>query len=554
MARRRRWTLLFALLGLLACARDAHKPSVAPSQPRDPSSLTKQPKLVVLIVLDQLGQWVWEKYLPLLPEDGGLRQAEQRGSSLRASYPYANTATAPGHATLATGVTPSVHGIVANEVYEPDLGSRPIVDDGRHAVIGGRERYAAPTMLRAPTVADMLHERSGGSSQILALSMKARSAVLSVGRQADLALFYDLDAGGLTTSTYYAPKGVLPDWLSRFNAQVPIAQRLGVWEPADPSLLREHLGPDEGPGEGQVFGWSSSFPHAPRIATEPLEAFCFTPQATELLFETALAAVEARNLGGGDWPDFLVLSVSGTDLVGHVWGPSSWEYADTLLRTDKALSRFVEHLERRGPVAFVLTSDHGVAPMPESLHRSGGSAGRLGGAELVRRAEAIADEVLGPGDWIAAYVPPLLSYTNEGKSRRQELGEALAARLPELEAIHRAYDAQAGHVLSRSEDPLDRLVGASLPLDPPGDLYVVTSPHWFDELSQTPGQGSNHGTPWPYDRRVPVLMWGTGIERFRSDHTFDTRQVATTLANLLRVPPPSGAPKSPLPGLAPPSH
>lgn len=502
----------------------------------------RAPKLVVLVVLDQFGSWVLSEHLPLLPSDSVIRRAYEDGAFHNAELPYASTQTAPGHASLTTGVSPAVHGIVANSVYDPELGSRRTVDDRKHAVLGNPDRFVSPTQLRAQTVADTLSAATDGRAHIVGISMKARAAVLSVGQKPDLAVFYDSVAREMTTSTYYAPKSRLPEWLQDFNKANPVEPLLQTWEPEDADRWAEHFGPDA--REGEMF---PSFPHDPREADDPWYAFSGTPESSEYLMAAAYAAVKAKRMGMDEVPDFLALGISGTDIVGHVWGARSWEYADNLARIDRALTRFAKLLEVRGPVAFLLTADHGVADLPERAADEGGSGGRLKANELVMNAERAADEALGEGDWIAGYVSPLLTYTASGKARHADLTGALAKALSSLEGVWAAYDARAGQALRSSQQQIDRLVGANLPSDPPGDLYIVSEPGWFDALAAE--GGTNHGTPWDYDRQVPVLMWGTAIERRTSGQVQNALRVATTLAALLDIPPPPGAPKSPLPGV-----
>jgi len=534
------------LIGAPGCATTTPKgatPREKAATPSEaPSQATVAPKLVVLIVLDQLGSWVLDQQLPLLPSGSTIRRAYEDGASHTAEYPYASTQTAPGHASLTTGVPPAVHGIVSNAVYDAELGSRRTVDDRKHAVIGNDDRYVSPTQLRSETVADVLHRETDAKARIVGISIKGRSAVLPVGQKANIAVFYDAVAHGMTTSTYYAPKRSLPAWLRDFRKSNPVEPLLQPWEPAEPDWLQKHLGPDASPGE-----MYPSFPHDPREAPDPWYAFAGTPESSEYLMAAAYAVVKAEKMGVDDVADFLVLSVSGTDIVGHIWGVSSWEYADNLRRIDRALTHFVKLLEARGPVAFVLTGDHGVAELPERAHAEGRAGGRLRGDVLIASAERAADAALGQGDWIAGYVPPLFTYTAAGKAQHNDLTQALRKALPDVDGVKTVYDARDAATLRASGTDMERLVGASLPDDPPGDLYLVTEPGWFDALSEQ--GGTNHGTPWDYDRRVPVLMWGAAVERRTSRDVHDVVRVAATLAALLNVPAPPNAAEGPLPGV-----
>jgi len=531
----------------IACATTAPQTTAtkveeAPPQPEPPSQSSVAPKLVVLIVLDQFGSWVLNEHLPLLPSNSVIRRAYEDGAFHSAAFPFASTQTAPGHASLVTGVTPAVHGIVANSIFDPAMGSRRTVDDRKHAVLGNQKRFVSPSQLRAPTVADVLVTATEGQARVVGLSMKARSAALSVGQKPTAVVFYDSVARAMTTSTYYAPKQRLPDWLRDFNKANPVEPLLQTWEPEDPVRWEQHFGPDARPGE-----MYPAFPHDPRQAEDPFYAFSGTPESSEYLLASAFAVVKAERMGLDEVPDLLVLSVSGTDIVGHVWGPRSWEYADNLARIDRALTRFTKLLENRGPVAFVLTADHGVADMPERAKAEGGSGGRLQGLALLETAKRAAGAALGDGDWVAGYVSPLLTYTAQGKARREELNETLQEAMPTMDGIRATYDATDGASLRASRDEIERLIGATLPDDPPGDLYVLPEQGWFDALAAD--GGTNHGTPWDYDREVPVLMWGTAVERRTSDQVQNVLQVATTLSALLGIPAPAGAPKNPLPGV-----
>jgi hypothetical protein len=507
-----------------------------------PSRSGVAPKLVVLIVLDQFGSWVLNEHLPLLPSESAIRRAYEDGAFHTAAFPYASTQTAPGHASLVTGVTPAQHGIVANSVYDPETGSRRTVDDREHVVLGNPKRFVSPTQLRARTVGDQLIDVTEGKAQVVALSMKARSAALSAGDKPTAVVFYDTVAQGLTTSSYYASGMRLPEWLRDFNKANPVEPLLQVWQPEDPTRWEKHFGPDDRPGE-----MYPAFPHDPTQAEDPFYAFSSTPESSEYLIAAAYAVVKANRMGLDETPDLLVLGISGTDIVGHIWGARSWEYADNLARIDRALTRFARMLQSRGPVAFVLTADHGVADMPERAEADGGSGGRISASRVVEAAETAADEALGLGDWIAGYVPPLLTYTDAGKALRGELTAALKQALPDVDGVRNIYDATQGASLRASRSDVERWIGANLPDDPPGDAYLLTEPGWFDALSED--GGTNHGSPWEYDRQVPVLMWGTAIERRTSDQVQNVLRVATSLAALLGVPAPEGAPSEPLPGV-----
>jgi len=524
---------------LLGCG--ARAPAAAPAA--SATTGDRAPRLVVLVVFDQLAAWVLDAHLPSLPEDGALRRARAEGAYHVGDYPYASTETAPGHATLGTGVTPAVHGIVANAYLERGriVGS---ADDGRSAVIGAPGKFAGPGRLEAPTVGDLLVRATGDRAEVVTLSFKDRAAVFTAGRDADLAVFYDTSRGVFTTSTAYAPDGVLPAWLARYDAEHPTDALLGPWLPEDPTGYEARYGVDDYFAEASCFGGAPAFPYDSRTAPQPYEAHKCTPMATEQLFDLALATVDAMHLGEDEVPDLLVVSVSGIDYVGHAYGPQSWEYADHLARADRALARFASTLAARGPVAFVLTADHGVLPLPERVEGEDVSTGRIPWSEIE---DAVATVPGGPDVW-EGVVPPL-AYLKPEADERPGLREAIRAAIAAAPHMAGVYDTRDGAALRQSADPLERRVGESLPASVPGDLYLVPEYAYFFELPSLGEHGTHHGTPYDYDRQVPILMWGAGITREVSDAPVDQRRVATTLATLLGIDPPAGAPAVPLPGV-----
>lgn len=500
------------------------------------------PRLVVMVVIDQLGQWVLEEHLPLLPADSLLRRAWEHGSRHAVAFPYATTATAAGHATLATGVLPAVHGVHANAIHDPALGRRPTVDDRRHAVIGNPGSYVSPVVLRTGTVGDRLHEATGGEAVIVGISMKARAAVLATGASADLAVFYDDDIPAMTTSTWYRPEGTLPSWLEKFNRERPVHTEFTTWRrAADSPCVR-----DDAPGEGPFVGWDAVFPHAPEDSRKPDKAFGYSAVSTPYLFAAVRSAIDAEGLGADAVPDLLVLGVSATDRIGHVWGARSCEYVDNLLRTDRELTALARDLDRLGRVSYLITADHGVARLPE---QSGSPGGRLAKERILAAARRAARTALGEGDWIAGYESSGLYFTAAGDARRDELIAPVNAAVADLEGIDRVLAFGDRAALARSDDPVDRLAAASMPDGVDADLLLVPAPGWFNQVYDVPGGGTNHGTPWDYDREVPVLMWGYGVERAVGDGVQDARRVAATLGALLGVPAPAGALQPPLAGV-----
>jgi hypothetical protein len=493
--------------------------------------------------MDQLPSFALERYAPLLAPDGALRSAMANGAYYeQGEYDYAGTYTAPGHATLYTGVPPRTHGVAANDVWDAARSHvESVVDDAKYAVHGAPGQFASPLILRVPTVADELERESGGRAITVSLSFKDRAAVLPGGKRPDLVLFYDAKHGAFTTSSYYAAE--LPPWLVEFQTEHPLSARLEPWQPVDAVALERLLGPNAETGQGNWLGLGAAFPHDARAASDPLTAARILPAATDYLFELAEKCVEKLELGRDDTPDLLLLSLSQLDYAGHTFGPDSWEYADSLVRTDRALTRFLGMLSTRGPVRVLVTSDHGVAPLPERARERGHLAFRVapkGVAESVNH--ALTDRFGLKTAPVASYTEPFVYLTPEAK-RSPAYAEILAAvagevgKTPGVAATFPLRELDARPAASE----LELLVRASVPDGSVADLFVVPSEYSIVEPSLPAGSGTSHGSPWTYDRHVPILFFGAGIAREHVTEPVSILRVAPTLARLLGVRPPEGA-------------
>lgn len=492
------------------------------------------PRLVVSIVLDQLPTESMLRWEQALPEAGFLRTAMRDGTYYeRARYTYATTMTAPGHAAIYTGQAPRGSGVPSNRRWDPARNKVvSIVDDGEHTIFGRTGAYAGPAILRAPTVGDLLKTASRGEAKVISLSMKDRSAVLSGGAHPDLAVFFDKKTGTFTSSTYYA--NVIPTWLTAFNEAHPYSQYLERWEPLDAGLLSRFAGRDDAPGEGDWNGLGRVFPHVLASIGEPAETFLATPASAELLFDLATDAIAANELGDDDVTDLLMISVSTTDYIGHVFGPESWESLDGLLRVDARLKHLHDRLSERldGRVVFALTSDHGVSRLVESINAEGHRAYRIREMILEETAEAALDAALGTEDWIAAYDHPYLYLSETGLRRRAEAIPIIQETFNSMPGVRHAYDPKNTPC---TDDPLTQSVCASFTSGFNGALYVLLESGTSIDEELGANAGTSHGTPWVHDTDVPFLVWGPGIRANRIAEPTPQSLVFATLCRLVGV-------------------
>ncbi len=522
--------LAVVLAALVACRAPA-----APVPPPAP------PKLVVLIVIDQLPSWAFERDRALFT--GGLGRLLREGGYIRkAVLPYANTFTAPGHATIATGAVPRVHGVVGNTWWSrADQRERSAEQDATAPMFAVANVEKAPTggasgrALRVQGIADALRTATKDHGRTIAIALKARAACLVVGQHPELAVWYDPSAGGMTTSTAYA--NAAPPWLVDLARAKPPARFVNqTWSPLDAALLAKHTRiPDDAPGEGALHGLGKAFPHL----VHDTEELVHTPFGDEIVFDAVYAALDPMQLGLDDVPDLLAISLNAHDYAGHNWGPDSWEALDLTLRLDAALGALFTVLDHRvGPNgwAAVLTSDHGATPLVERSPIAG--AKRLPTADIAAAVGPLVSKVASN----AVYMSMAWSQLAPA-DRRTALDAAITAvhvKFPDLDVFdtsdtsHCTETSLAGDVCR-----------ATVPGEA-GELYLA--PHRGFVVTEY-ATGTHHDAPNADNNEVPILVRAPGVTPQIIERG-SLLQVAPTLAALLGVPPPTSANEKPLFGLA----
>ncbi len=492
-------------------------------------------KLVVVLVADQMRS----DYLDRLGEgsDGGLRRIMREGAMFPdAAYTYLNTVTCPGHATVGTGALPYRHGLILNEWYDRKAGAlQPCTKDESATLVsygGFTGTSDSPKHLLVPTLSDQIRERTKGG-RVVTMSIKPRSSIALAGHKADSAVWFD-DRGAWATSSYYTKQPV--PFVESFVAANPIgADVQKVWDRMLDASRYQHA--DDAAGERPQTGWTRTFPHP--LAREGkadagyLTRWKASPFADEYLGRMAAAAVDAFNLGRGEGIDFLGVSFSTLDTVGHAFGPNSHEVQDIVARLDLTIGRLLDHLDRtvgreRYVVAF--SSDHGVAPIPE---QSGG--GRQAGKEIVAAVNAALVPLLGPGQhattnaYTDVYLAPGVAERLKRDAKARAAALDAARSLPGITQAFMADELDSREART-SSDPVKRAAALGYHKGRSGDLIVVPRENWILSTAAT-----THGTFHGYDTRVPVMFYGAGVPAGRFDAVASPADVAPTLAALARV-------------------
>ncbi len=518
------------------------------------SAPTAQGAIVLALILDQLPSDAIDRLQPVLDAEGyiGGQLAGQGLRFQRVRFPYANTYTAAGHATIYTGYAPTHHGVSANAVWDRLSQSVvPAYTDSQHAVLGTSGATAGPGRLRLPTVADWLHHaRKAGQSRVVSVSLKDRAAIPGGGRQARDVYWYEAGLCGFTTSTYYHRRK--PTWLAAWQGEDYVRAYLKTpWTPLKPDAYAALGLIDDRPGEGDYQGLGTTFPRTLDNLSEPCKAIRATPAAGPLLLDFALHLAKARKLGQGDTRDFLAVSISHTDYIGHIFGWDSVEYTDNLVRTDRDVARFIAALRKLAPVDVVLTSDHGALALPEAL---GEPFGRIGPQALAAELNA-ALEAKGLPAAVAQFVPPYV-YLDEGAYEAAAHAQIIATLLETLQqrvGIEAAVHVGNGAVhapVTKSEEPhaatpasaadrspsLQEAIAAGIEVAPQGDIFVVPARNYVVDAEPPTHTGTSHGSPFAYDTDVPVFIDSPRVKPGACSGVHSMLRVAPTLLWLLDTP------------------
>lgn len=532
----RRFSAAFTICALAAAA--ATGAAVLGTAPVEPP----RPRLVVFVSVDQMRADYLDRFRPLFKS--GLKTLAERGAVFtNARYRHACTETGPGHSVLLSGRSPRSSGIVANSWYDRALRARVnVVADPTVRVLGGAGRTASPSYFNGFTVGDMLKTRSP-ASKVVGVSFKDRAAILMAGPRADGAYWYEAAGGRFVTSSWYARQ--TPRWLEVWNARRRADVVAGlVWERLlqDPATYVRYAGEDDARGEGD--GKATVFPHrlgGTPPATEFYEELRRTPFADEILVDFAIAAMGAHDLGTDDATDILAVSFSAGDAIGHAYGPDSQEEMDNYLRLDRTLGRLLDEAERRagkGRVLVVLSADHGVMPLVETLQARGIDARRASGDDLSRAVEqALAARYPGATGLLADLEPLDCVLDREAIARQglkvEDVEGTIRQALLSTGLVDAVYT-QAQLVGPRpADDPFFDLEQRAFFAPRSGDLVARVRQYVY--LGGY-GGGTGHGTPYDYDRHVPLVFLGPGIAPGARDVETGPEDIAWTLGRLLGLP------------------
>jgi predicted AlkP superfamily pyrophosphatase or phosphodiesterase len=542
--------LLFSFIALLIFTGSVQSQTPNPNpNPKDQS--LKGTKLVVGIVVDQMRFDYLTRYYSRYGE-GGFKRLLNEGFEFKNNhYNYIPTFTGPGHASVFTGTYPAIHGVIANDWYDKEIQkSVYCVEDDNAQSVGTLNKAGkmSPHRMKTTSITDQLKLHTQQKAKVIGISLKDRGAILPAGHTGNAAYwFHGNEEGKWISSSFYMNE--LPQWVKDFNNSGIAQQYLNqVWEPMYPIETYTASGPDNNPFEEVFKGKDTpTFPYNLKELSKVNGGFDFireTVFGNSITTDFAIAALAGENLGKNKTTDFLAISYSSPDYIGHTFGPNSVEVEDNYLQLDKELERLFNHLDKelgKGEYMVFLTSDHGVTHIPaylQSLNIPAGYFNRSGLQDDLKAFSMATFKI----DVVERVQSNQVFLNKEvlknAKLNPREVQQALADFLityPKIDKVFTRNQLESG---SYNRD-IGYLVQNGFNQERSGDVVFVFEPSilstWYER------GGTSHGSGFTYDTHVPLIFYGNGIKKGHTFQKSEITDIAPTLSALLGISRPNGA-------------
>jgi arylsulfatase A-like enzyme len=520
-----------------------------------------RPKLVVGIVVDQMRQEYLYRFGSKFGE-GGFKRMMNNGFMLQnAHYNYVPTLTGAGHASVYSGTTPAIHGVIANDWYDKELKKEVYcVYDDRYATVGSNsvvDGKMSPHRLLATTITDELKLSTQKRSKVIGISIKDRGAVLPAGHMADAAYWYDENTGKFITSTFYMNQ--LPPWAEKFNQlNLPNKYLSQTWSPLIPIERYTGSGPDDSPYEKKLGGKGKPvFPYNYAELWKQkgnFDLLSYSPFSDDYLTEMAKATIDGEKLGADEWTDFLCVSYSAPDKVGHEVGPNAIELEDLYIRLDRNLEDLFKKLDQvagEGNYVVFLSADHGVAETPQYLIDNKVPAGYFRNSNLKSRLNPYLQQYFPGKNVVESIMNEQVYFNHDAFSTDPKTGGMDLLIATELTVNFLLQEKGVANVFPKSvlrqgdyaEGGQKGMAIRGYNPKRSGDISFILEPGWYESGSV---QGTTHGSSYTYDTHVPILFYGKGIKKGSSVQYHAITDIAATLAILLKTKFPSGCTGQPV--------
>jgi predicted AlkP superfamily pyrophosphatase or phosphodiesterase len=478
---------------------------------------------------------------------GGFKRLINQGFSCENTFiPYVPTVTAPGHTSIYTGSVPAVNGITGN-LWWDDVRKKEVycTEDTTVKTVGSTTRAGlqSPRNLLVTTICDELRLATNFQSKVIGVAIKDRGGILPAGHSANAAYWYDPVAGNWITSTYYMND--LPQWVKDLNEKKLVDKYYDKgWNTLYPLNTYTQSTSDDKTYETKSIG--AGFPYdLKKFKEKNYGAISSTPYGNSFTIDMAKAAIEGENLGADAITDFLAVSFSAPDYIGHGFGPNSIEQEDDFLRLDKDLGDFFNYLDSKigkGQYTVFLSADHGVAHVPAFMAENKLPAGKFTEGAILEQLNQTLKDAFGV-DKLAVNISNYQLILNndvikaDKKLDKEEIISASINFLSKQESVLRVFDLnELGEVAL--PERIKQMVANGYYPKRGGDVQIIFKTNYMENYSPT---GTTHGMWNPYDSHIPLLWYGWGIKQGKTNREIYMTDIAATVAALLHIQMPSGS-------------
>lgn len=534
---------LLLLIGLSSSVFAQTKTATTKSSTNYPAKVNR-PKLVVGMVIDQM-RWdylyrFYDRY-----SNGGFKRLINEGFSVENTFiPYTPTYTACGHTSIYTGSVPAINGIIGNNWYDPELGRDVYcAEDKSVKTVGSASRAGemSPKNMLVTTITDELRLASNFKSKVIGVSMKDRGSILPAGHTANAAYWFE--GSNFISSTYYMQS--LPLWVSEYNSKKEANRYFAKnWNTLYPIETYTQSTSDNKAYEGSFSGEETpTFPHKlTGFIDKNFEMIKSTPYGNTITFDFSKLVIEKEKMGQTGNTDFIAISCSSTDYIGHQFGPNSIEIEDTYLRLDKDLEDFFNYLDKtigKGNYLFFLSADHAVAHVPGFMKENKLPSGIINNNTLRKGLDTLMMKKFNLNKSIITVTNNQIyfdhSVIEEQKTDFTTIKQAAVDYLRKQKGIADAVDLQKLNSSTIPEEIRKRITNG-YNARRSGDVYFISNSNWFDGGST----GTTHGSWYPYDSHIPLVFMGWDVKPGKTNERHYMTDIAPTIAAMLHIQMPSG--------------
>jgi len=515
------------------------------------TGIASSPKLVVGVVVDQMRFDYLTRYADKYGETGFKRLIGDGFQCKSHHFSYMPTFTGPGHASVFTGTTPQVHGIIANNWYDKSI-DRLIycVEDTLVKSVGGdfKKENRSPRNMLVTGLGDQIKLATNHKGKVIGISIKDRAAVLPAGKMADAAYWFKGGKDGVfISSTYYMDE--LPEWVQTFNQkQLPEQYLSQTWETLLPIDSYTESNPDDNHYEQSIHkGHRPTFPYNLKEIKqeEGYSLIKSTPFGNNILVDFAKEAIENEQLGQDDIMDLFTISFSSPDYIGHKYGPNSIEIEDTYLRLDQSISELLAYLDQKvgkGEYVLFLTADHGAAQVPQELIDQGVEVGYYSDSTIWASVNSGLTKSFGVDSLVKNYSNYQFFFDYDLIAKHQinvsELSKITVEIAMQQDGVKSAMT-KKDLISQQYTDRTKEIVQKGWNHQRSGDVALIMMPGWISDGYEGRG-GTSHGSPWTYDTHVPFLLYGYGVEKGETQTRTRVEDIVPTVSAIVGIQPPMG--------------